>query len=304
MGKRQKDRFRNREYLKNLIRLFRISFVSFAVITVLLLIIFVIYFYNKYSFGKVVNSVVVYKDGISIIRFDPFYNELLTLNITDEISAESAGGFGNYPLKNIYSLSENEKRGEEMFRKTIMRNFHLPIYNVIDCRHQSYNKRSLLGMVFYCGGVKDMDDLTYLIYTKWKTGNNKTEKNLNDLRGVFVQDAESDNSFRLSENLFEKLELDFSQSTDVDSIVNVSVKTADGGLVPEYFSDIIRIMGGRVVESDSQVSSMIGIKTCMVSGSDRVLVKNLGKVFGCETQYLKDNPDVLLYFSPEYLTSF
>jgi hypothetical protein len=267
------------------------------------LLVLVIRFRNKYSFEKAVNSVVVYKDGVTIIRFDPFYNELLTLNVYENISVESAGGFGSYPLKNIYALSENEKKGDEMFRKTIMRNFHIPIYTTVDCRNQAVGKRSFLSLVFSCRKTKDFDDILYLIYTKWKTGNNKVEKNIEDYRGVFAKGEESDEDFRLNENVFEKLELDFSQSVDIDDVVNISIKTVGDASVPDYFSDVVRVMGGRVVET-GRGDFDVDFGTCKITGSNKVFIKNIGKVFGCKVVYQKGNVDAELYFSPDYLATF
>lgn len=303
-NQRKRNRIKSKELLSKLSGIFRVSVFSVIIFVTTFLLVSIIRFFNKYSFEKTVNSVVVYKDGLTIIRFDPFYNELLTLNVYENISVESAGGFGNYPLKNIYALSENEKKGDEMFRKTIMRNFHIPIYGTVDCRNQMYEKRSLLNLVLSCSKTKDFDDMLYLIYTKWKTGSNKIEKNIEDYRGVFAKEEESDEDFHLNENVFEKLELDFSQSVDIDDVVNISIKTIGEARVPDYFSDVIRAMGGRVVETDSGSDFDVDFKTCKISGSNKVFIKNIGKVFGCEVVYLKDNADSELYFSPEYLNTF
>ncbi len=302
--KRKRKKQQKREVFEFLVRILRVSIMVIVVSVVIVSILFIVLFRDKYSLNKPINSVVVYSNGISIFRYDPSYNELMSLNVNGDVYIEASGGLGSYPIKNIYTLSENEKKGEEMFKKTIMRNFHLPIFNVIDCRTTAFEKRSLIKLVLTCSKSGDINDILYFIYTKWKTGNNFVEKDINDYDGV-VEDENGGGNLKLDENIFEKLELDFSQDLEIGDIVNVSIVTGESDNVPFYFNDVVKIMGGRIVEINDRGNDVMKLKSCKIVGMDKIFIKYIGKIFGCkEIRFSKKETDTKLYFSDEYLETF
>jgi hypothetical protein len=303
LHRRKRKNLRSKEILYFLRKVIHIFIVIVAGTVVTALFLFVTFFRNKYYFSKPINSVIVYRDGISIVRFDPVYNEILTLNVNGNVFVDSSAGLGSYPLKNVYALSENEKKGEEMFKKTIMRNFHIPIYNIIDCRAALLNKRSLVSLIWTCPKGKDVDDILFLIFTKWRVGKNLTDKELDDYGGYDSNKGSGENP-KLDENIFEDLELDFSQDIDISDIVNVSIITHEGDVVPAYLNDVIKLIGGRVVEDIHESIDEAKIKSCKVIGSNKVFIKNTGKVFNCKVLYTKNEIDTKMFFSEEYLTTF
>lgn len=283
--------------VKNITKIFLILFL---VIILAGTIFSVFVFRNKYSFEKPINTAIVYKDNISILRSDPYYDELIKLHINGNVTVDSSGGLGSYPLKNIYTLSENEKSGEDMLKRTLMKNFHIPVYNVIDCRNVLSGNRSLINIIFTCTSAKDFDDTLYLISTRWKMGSKVIEKNIDDY-GVVIKDESEEGIIRINDNVFEKLVLDFSQNMDPEEIINVSLVTSDKSKIPLYLYDVVKLVGGRIVEETHGEMTGFDVKMCKISGTDQVFVKNIAMIFGCDRDYSGSGSETTLYFSDDYL---
>ena len=299
--RRKRKKLRELNILKFLIHLLRL--LLFIIVTGLILttLFFLLIFRRNYFFDKPINSVLAYKDGIVIVSFDPSFDQLLIINVDGNINVVVSGGLGNYPLKSIYELSLNEKQGESLFKKSIMRNLHLPVYNVIDCRESLMDKLSIKKLILSCRRKSDIFDLIYLIYTKWKSANNVTEKNLSDY-GMHKTDV-SGLIYLLDEEIFNKLELDFSQNMEISDIVSVTLVTKEGSNLPLFVNDIIKILGGRVVRKENDDATQNIVNTCKIIGNDAVFLKNIQKIFNCKTKFSKDG-ETMLYFNSSYLETF
>jgi hypothetical protein len=241
----------------------------------------------------------VYRDGVSIVSYDSSYNQILLLNLDGEINVEVSGNLGYYPLKSVYELSQNEKQGDILFRKTIMRNIHIPIYNVIDCRTNSIGKFNIKNLLFSCRRKADTLDLVYMVYSKWRAGKNLIEKDL-DYYGV-LDDREVGGLYLKDDKLFPKLELDFSKGMDISEIVNVTFVSEESTNPPAYFSDIIKILGGRVVRKTNEGIGQ-STKGCEAIGNDEEFLRNVQKIFNCKTS--KGDDATKIYFSADYLGSY
>lgn len=283
----------------------RTLFITILIALTVILVIFVsiIFIIRKnISLGKSINTAVVYKDVVSIIKFDPISEELFILNIPGSLVVGSAGGYGNYQLKNIYSLSENEKTGNELFRKTIMKNLHIPIHGVIDCRKIHFKDNSTTRIILYCNTNRNFGEIINAIFSKWRSGGNVTVKNLMDYN-VVTEDPDTAGIYKLKENIFATLEFDFSQDIDIEQVVNLEIGVDGGSDVPDYINDVIKLMGGRVVGETSE-NNKRKVEKCKITGGKISFIKNIGRVFDCSTEFAEGQNDAKLEFSDEYLKTF
>jgi len=232
--------------------------------------------------GKPINTVIVYRDGLVFAGFDPSVNDLLLVKVPGNLMVNTAGGYGKYQLKNVYDLGENEKKADDLVKKTIMKNFHIPIHLVVDCRKISFNGESVGTSTFSCPKRRNLFSLVNLLYESIKSGGNTSTKDLKDYRAI-VTDTTDDGFFELSDSIFDKLEFDFSQDMSLDQIVNVRLEIGNSSDLPEYLYDVIKIMGGRVVEGTS--GKDVVSSGCAVFGDDKKFIEDVGRVFGCRVEY-------------------
>lgn len=251
--------------------------------------------------GKPINTVIVYKNDLVIVRFDPSGNSMLFVNLPGNLLLDTAGGYGQYQLKNVFDLGENEKRGDDLIKKTLMKNLHVPIHLLVDCRKFNFKNDSIFSTL-ECMEHRNIRPLTLLVYAGTKSGKNIESKNLSDYRVLLKSDVQ-ENTFQLTENVFNRLEFDFSQDMSLDQINNVRIETQNESSLPDYLADVIKTMGGRVVEGVSGKS--VVSSGCTVSGGDRNFIEDIGRVFNCKIVFDKSQgSEAIFSISEQYLKTF
>ena len=269
-------------------------------ILVICIVVMVIHIKLKYEGIKPVNFAIIFKDQIRILRYDPKYKEVLLLKIDGDTVFDTSGKLGEYPAKSLYDLSLNEKRGSELLRITLMKNLHLPIYEVVNCRNQTGSDSLSALVILRCKNSK-FAELLYISYILGKVGNNKISKELGDYH-VLTPVANLD-GFRISDNVFNKLEFDFSADSNIKDIVSVEIVVPEGSYVPKYFDDIIRITGGRVVRTSNL--NLVDISdNCEITSNNKEYLKYMKTIFRCAVNYSTDMKESVYKFSKGYLEYF
>jgi len=283
-----------------LIKYFVLLLPVFTITVVIIwLVVIAIHFRQKYEVIKPVNFAIIYKDQIKILRYDPKYKEVLLLKINGD-TVFNTSQLGEYPARSLYDLSLNEQRGSELLRITLMKNLHLPIYEIVDCRNLiGTDSISTLG-ILKCKNSKFVD-LLYISYVVGRVGSNKIEKDLEDYQ-VLEPDPNL-GGFRISDNVFNKLEFDFSADSNIKDVISVEIEVPEGLYVPKYFDDIIRITGGRVIRTSNL--SLIDISAdCLITSNNKDYLKYMKTIFGCNINYSPETKETVYIFSKGYLEYF
>ena len=182
-----------------------------------------------------------------------------------------------------------------------MKNLHLPILSVVDCRRVKNSTNFSLSSLLRCVKNNNFSDFVYLFFLRWNAGKNVTYKNLDDY-GVNLNDSGINGFYLEDPDIFKKLEFDFSMDLDIRNVVNVEIVYPENMRVPNYFDDLIKVSGGRVVKT-SAVDNLIINNNCEVRGMDKVFNKYLKNVFMCRSIYEKGETTSLL-FSENELKSY
>jgi hypothetical protein len=245
----------------------------------------------------------VYPDSIKIVNYDPKLKQMQVVDIDGKIIFDTSSNKGRYPLKNIYNLSINEKTQSDLFRKTVMKNLHLPIQSVLNCRHRRTDDHLGISSFILCRSEQNISDLIYISFLRWNVGKNVSYKNLSDY-GVLLTDSENGEKYIDKSKIFEKLEFDFSMDLDIKDVVNVDISIPGESITPAYFDDLIKISGGRVVNTERMEGSdeIIG---CEIRGDNKVFMKYLQGIFACTTIKEEGNGNFLhLRFSKNTLETY
>lgn len=296
LNRRKKAKVKKFLFVSGLVKAVRI-FVIFSILLVFLAVMAGLLYLNfQYKVGKSYIYALAFADGATVIKHDMVDNEILMLNVDGEVGFQVSGGLGLYPLKSIYSLSQNEGTGTRLFQKTLMRNLHIPIHDVYDCRNMRKPDSFSTSLVLKCGRGLGVKGATFMIYGKWKAGKNLNINEIDDYNALLNDDTSEKRV--VSQNVFSRLEFDFSSSMDIEEIENVKIVVSEGDYLPDYVSDVIKIIGGRVVDtfSDETVE-----KGCLVTGSNKIFQKQIKRIFACKTEY--DLQDSEIKFSKEFLKS-
>jgi hypothetical protein len=223
---------------------------------------------QKYAVAKPVILALVYRDHIQILKYDPKFSEILILTIDGATIFDTSGKLGEYPARSLYELSLNENRGSELVRITLMKNLHIPIYGIVDCRNRSSADSLSAATVFNCTGSK-IEDRLYLGYVLSKVRGNISAKNLNDYNLLVPNNNLG--GYQISSNVFSKLEFDFSSDMNIKDVISVEIEAPQGTYIPQYIDDIIKISGGRVVRTSNLVTSVPEGRCLIISGNKNYL---------------------------------
>lgn len=254
---------------------------------------------KKYDLDIPVNVAAVYEDKIVIIRFDPEYDDLMELVVDGDIKMETSAGLGEYLVKNLYTLSLNETNNSKMFKNTIMKNLHIPIFSILDCRSEIVNDTSSFNVFDCLSNRNKITDLVFLIYCKIQSQDHYFHKNLEEYHVVNKQE---DGLQGIDEDVFDKLEFDFSQDLKKDEVFSVKL-LSDGNLnIPLYFYDIIKVSGGRVVDYEKRQSDYIS--DCMVESSDKRLNKYFATIFDCNNTNISNGDELNILFSSKHIKNY
>jgi hypothetical protein len=294
------NKLKKKDYLlliKYFLRLVSIIATTLAIICVIAL---AFHIKQKYDVIKPVNFAIVYRDQIKILKYDNKSKEILLLKIEGDTIFDTSGKMGEYPAKSLYDLSLNEKRGSELLRITLMKNLHLPIYEVIDCRNIIGTETLSAINVLKCKNSK-IEDLLYISYILGRVGNNKIMKELGDYQ-VLKSDANLD-GYRINDNVFNKLEFDFSADSNIKDVISVEIEAPEGSYVPKYFDDIIKITGGRVVRT-ANLTSVDVSADCTITSNSKDYLKYMKTIFRCAVNYSPQAKETIYKFSRGYLDIF
>jgi len=282
-----------------------LKFIPFFLLTISFLgIVLLIYsLKSRIVLSKPINFALVYKDGVSFLNYDSNYREMLIVHLDGNIIMDTAYSMGKYPLKNIFSLGINEKEHKDLFKKTLIKNFHIPITGVLDCRSSSGVGVFKINSLFTCRSNGSIADLIYAVYAKFSSGGNITYKSLEDY-DVNFEDSGLSGKYLSDSKIFDKIEFDFSTDLDINDVVNVEITAPSNTKVPQYFYDLIKYCGGRIVNLQ-YVSGLDGFSGCKITGGNVAFVKYLRSVFGCKVLYLDDKDSVIkLIFSEDVLDGY
>jgi hypothetical protein len=276
---------------------FALIFILTAVIIWLFTI--AIHIKQKYDVIKPVNFAIIFKDQIRILRYDSKYQEVLILKINGD-TVFNTSRLGDYPANSLYDLSLNERRGSELLRITLMKNLHLPIYEVVDCRNVMGTDSLPVLTVLKCNNSK-FADLLYISYVLSRVGSNKIVKGLEDYK-VLEPDTGL-GGYRINDNVFNKLEFDFSADSNLKDIINVEIEVPEGLYVPKYFDDIIRITGGRVIRT-SAINQIDISADCVITSNNKDYLRYMKTIFRCAGNYTPEAKESVYVFSKGYLENF
>lgn len=297
LNRRKKAKVKKLLFVSSVAKAIRILVISSVLLVFLVIMAGLLYLNFQYKVGKSYIYALAFADGVSVVKHDMVDNEILMLNIDGEVGFQVSGGLGLYPLKSIYSLSQNEGTGTGLFKKTLMRNLHIPIHDVYDCRSTNKSDSLPISLVLKCGRGLGVKGVTFMLYGKWKAGKNLNINEIDDYNAL-VSDDTSERKV-VSQNVFARLEFDFSSSMDIEEIENVKVVVPEGEYLPDFVSDVIKILGGRVVDTFSGDAGETG---CLATGGGKIFQKQLKRIFDCKIQS-DDGRDFQIKFSKEFLKS-
>lgn len=265
---------------------------------------------REYGFKNNVNILFVQRDELVLVKYDPFARELLEVSIDGQTLMNVSGNMGNYHLKNVYDLSINEGKNDNLLKRTFMKNFHLPVHLVVDCRRSDGGGFTVLETLKYCkpegGRVKTF---LYLGYLKLRVGNNIVKK---DFYTDYVRsfDTKEDKTLEIDAKDFLKLDLDFSKSGNGDDYQSIKILTGTQKKLPTYFSDVFKVIGIRIIDVGGGGYNLDPITDrCIVKSKSKELVKNIEKVFDCQVIEninvgINDASEEFIFFNPNYLGLF
>ena len=265
---------------------------------------------REYDFKNNINILFVHRDKIVLVKYDPLAKELLEVDIDGEALMNVSGNMGSYHLKNVYDLSINEGKNEKLLKRTFMKNFHLPVHLVVDCRRSDSGGFTVLETLKNCkptgGKVKTF---LYLGYLKLRVGNNIVKK---DFFADYMRrfDAKEDKTLEIDANDFLKLDLDFSKSGNGDDYQSIKILTGTQKILPTYFSDVFKVIGVRIIDVGGGVYDLDPITDrCIVRSKSEDFVKNMEKVFDCQVIEninvgINDVSEEFIFFHPNYLELF
>ena len=265
---------------------------------------------HGYDFMNNVNILFVQRDELVLVKYDPFARELLEVSIDGETLMNVSGNMGSYHLKNVYDLSINEGNNDNLLKRTFMKNFHLPVHLVVDCRRSNSGSFTVLETLKNCKPAGSrVKTFLYLGYLKLRVGNNIVKK---DFFTDYVRPSATmeDRTLEIDAKDFLKLDLDFSKSGNGDDYQSIKILTGTQKKLPSYFSDVFKVIGVRIIDVGGGVYDLDPmIDRCVVISKSKDLVKNMEKVFDCQVIEntdvgINDASEEFIFFNPNYLVLF
>lgn len=251
---------------------------------------------SKYNLDMPINIAVVYENHVRILRMDADYEDTIELSLDGDLVMDTSANMGEYSIKNLYKLSQNETKDGVLLKNTLMKNLHIPIFSVLDCRSDASGSVKSSEILSCFKKPNDSSDLIFLIYSRTKSYDNYSRK---DIGQYNIVRERSDGTRTIDENISDRFIFDFSRNFVKNDIFNVRLFSDERSNIPVFIKDIIEMSGGRIIGYDTRLIE--GVSDCLVETPDKSLNRYFKTVFGCSRSNVIKSEVYNIHFSKEYL---
>jgi hypothetical protein len=236
------------------------------------------------SKDKIVLAVRQSNDDVHIHIIEPNNRSYHLLKIPSQTLVNSSHGLGDWRIGSLWKQGINDKVGGEYLRKSIVREFNIPVLNWADSTAEQYFDKSFLGNIRLLG-THFLTDLSYgdrLVLFYYSTQISNSERSVNDLSDTsFIDPAklpDGEEGYVVNDAFPQFLLPVFSQ----DKVSNSKIKIVNHGLNEAEVRNVAKtfeVMGGKVafIERGQFEESV-----CRIGGVDKEIVGKIAKLYTCE----------------------
>lgn len=212
------------------------------------------------------NLVVVQKEEVDILVFDPQNFEITKFIIPGDTQVDVASSKGKFKIKNVWQLGADEGLGGKLLTQTVTKNFYLPVF--------LWRGRSKTNLPV-------ADRISLWIF---KLRVKETDINEIDLgKGLYVKPKKLEDGSRgyiLESPLPERLTVYFSDYKMLKDVPRVVIEDETGtSNTSSVVGKVIEVMGGKVVSIEKKAASGLD---CEMGGKDEDVLNKIADIFSCQ----------------------
>ena len=248
-----------------------------------------------------VSFVTPLKNGdVEVVVLDPKLDETSKLIIPGDTEVDVAENYGVLKIKNVWQLSQNEKRRGRLLPETVTQDFLFPT--------TLWSKEPLDNIWKFIFNPEDTniafgDRVTIGIFALRVPTLGRTEINLGQsqfLKKTKLSDGSS--GYQLVGTPSERLTIYFADNDLTQGNLKVNIVDATGVVgVSDTVGEIIQVLGGKVVSIDKKAPESTD---CLLLGSNKVVVRKIATLFSCQIGSTSTNFDVEIHLGANFAKRF
>jgi len=244
--------------------------------------------------------------SVSLVVFDPSDFLITVISIPSNTRITVPYGMGEWPLRSVWELGEQEGYGGEFLMNGVMKTFRLPVDFWVSREGEGFatgKVRSVLRAVLvpYGTNMTYKEKILLGIFSLRVSDSSRVMIDLREMGGVEKVSVGGEEAYLVRESVPGKLVRLFSLRNVLNEGALVGlVDASDGGVERGVLADLIEHVGAKVVSVDSV--ELQEDLDCIVRFRKKITSMELARLFSCE---LRDgepegNVDVELQFGGKF----
>ncbi|MBI3397134.1 hypothetical protein HY045_01515 [Candidatus Woesebacteria bacterium] len=245
--------------------------------------------------------------SVTILSFDPKSGEINKFIIPGDTEVKVSRGLGNFRLKNIWQLGMDEKLEGKLLAETVAKNFSAPVYVWADSPALGFGKSFLetIDAIFspYKTNLTFSDKIRLGIFSLSVKNNNVSQIELiktGFLRKTQLKDG--DYGYVILNEVPRELVLALSNPMVANKNLKVQINDFSSDLsVEESIGKIFEVLGTKVSSFNKDGEADID---CEVGGTNKDLVQEISKIFGCNINPEKSDFDTEFTIGKKFILRY